>query len=324
MASSTAGGKRPPGEGSGGGAAVLARSGAWPARLDERRQQRPARRGGASPGFARPSHRPAPVGARERQRLRGRAPMTAETLAASPLPSARRRLDLSGAVMALFAAILALLIILPLAWLVVFAFSDRARNPTLGNFQLLFTDKAFLDPLLTTFTHRPLGQPDLLRRRRSHGLAGGAHRHAPGGVPIRIARRWPPSSRRPSSAPSPGSCSLRLTAVSSTSSIAAWSAPPADARLFDIYSLTGLIFVISCYTFPYVFVLVANALDRTPGDLEDASAMLRRHRPGARRGASPFPLAHAGAVGRRAGGLPAGHDAVRLAGDPGLPAGFTP
>jgi iron(III) transport system permease protein len=47
-----------------------------------------------------------------------------------------------------------------------------------------------------------------------------------------------------------------------------------DAVLFDIYTLWGLIFVISCYTFPYVFVLVANALDRVPGDLEDASAML--------------------------------------------------
>src|SRR4029078_7273081 len=29
-----------------------------------------------------------------------------------------------------------------------------------------------------------------------------------------------------------------------------------------------------CYTFPYVFVLVANALDRTPGELEDASSIL--------------------------------------------------
>jgi iron(III) transport system permease protein len=38
--------------------------------------------------------------------------------------------------------------------------------------------------------------------------------------------------------------------------------------------LPGLIFVISCYTFPYVFVLVANALDRIPGDLEDASSIL--------------------------------------------------
>ena len=45
-----------------------------------------------------------------------------------------------------------------------------------------------------------------------------------------------------------------------------------EEALFDIYSLTGLIFVISCYTFPYVFILVANALDRMPGELEDAVA----------------------------------------------------
>src|SRR5262245_35089842 len=78
--------------------------------------------------------------------------MTSQTLAASRLPSAHRRLDLSGGVLALFAGILTILIVLPLAWLVVFAFSDRARKPTLANFQLLFTDPAFLDPLLATFT----------------------------------------------------------------------------------------------------------------------------------------------------------------------------
>ena len=47
-----------------------------------------------------------------------------------------------------------------------------------------------------------------------------------------------------------------------------------DEHLFNIYSFPGLIFVIACYTFPYVFVLVANALDRMPGDLEDASSIL--------------------------------------------------
>src|SRR6185369_14055513 len=47
-----------------------------------------------------------------------------------------------------------------------------------------------------------------------------------------------------------------------------------DDVLFNIYSFPGLIFVIACYTFPYVFVLVANALDRTPGELEDASSIL--------------------------------------------------
>src|SRR5262249_15162188 len=47
-----------------------------------------------------------------------------------------------------------------------------------------------------------------------------------------------------------------------------------DEHLFNIYTFPGLIFVIACYTFPYVFVLVANALDRMPSDLEDASSVL--------------------------------------------------
>ena len=87
-------------------------------------------------------------------------------------------------------------------------------------------------------------------------------------------------------------------------------------HLFNIYTLTGLIFVISCYTFPYVFVLVANALDRIPGDLEDASSMLGGGTwTTARR--ITIPLALAGAARRRADRVPAGDDAVRLAGDPG-------
>src|SRR5204862_5840369 len=49
---------------------------------------------------------------------------------------------------------------------------------------------------------------------------------------------------------------------------------PADEALFEIYTMEGLIFAIACYTFPYVFILVANALDRMPGELEDASSML--------------------------------------------------
>ena len=42
----------------------------------------------------------------------------------------------------------------------------------------------------------------------------------------------------------------------------------------DIYSFEGLVFVMSLYSFPYVFTLVANALDRVPSDLEDASSIL--------------------------------------------------
>ena len=61
--------------------------------------------------------------------------MTVEALPAPAARASRARLDLSGAVMALFAAVLCLLVVLPIAWLVVFAFTDRARNVTLANFR---------------------------------------------------------------------------------------------------------------------------------------------------------------------------------------------
>jgi iron(III) transport system permease protein len=49
---------------------------------------------------------------------------------------------------------------------------------------------------------------------------------------------------------------------------------PRGIHIFNIYTVWGLIFVNVLYTFPYVFVLVANALERVPADLEDASAIL--------------------------------------------------
>jgi iron(III) transport system permease protein len=49
---------------------------------------------------------------------------------------------------------------------------------------------------------------------------------------------------------------------------------PYDPPLLNIYTFQGLVFAIACYTFPYVFTLVANGLDRVPSDLEDASAIL--------------------------------------------------
>src|SRR5437868_2830903 len=91
--------------------------------------------------------------------------------------------------------------------------------------------------------------------------------------------------------------------------------------LLNIYTLPGLIFVISCYTFPYVFVLVANTLDRIPGDLEDASSILGGSTwTTARRVTIPLAL-----PALLAGALVAFLQAMTLFGSPAilaLPAGF--
>jgi iron(III) transport system permease protein len=44
--------------------------------------------------------------------------------------------------------------------------------------------------------------------------------------------------------------------------------------LFNIYTFSGLVFVMTCYSFPFVFTLVANAFDKIPSDLEEASAII--------------------------------------------------
>ena len=95
----------------------------------------------------------------------------------------------------------------------------------------------------------------------------------------------------------------------------------AGEHLFNIYSMTGIIFVISCYTFPFVFVLLAPALDNMPGELEDASAILGgKAWTTARR--VTIPLALPALV---AGALIAFLQAMTLFGSPAilaLPAGF--
>ena len=102
--------------------------------------------------------------------------------------------DLIGPILLAFAAILCALIVLPLSWLVYYAFTDKAGAFTLGNFDRLVSDAAFLDPLLTTFAlatlsaliccvvAAPMGwlvaRTDMpLRAHRAH-LGDGVVRHA--------------------------------------------------------------------------------------------------------------------------------------------------
>src|SRR5437899_3285047 len=48
----------------------------------------------------------------------------------------------------------------------------------------------------------------------------------------------------------------------------------AEAPLVNVFSMPGLIFVVSIYPFPYVFIMIANTLELIASDLEDAASIL--------------------------------------------------
>ena len=197
------------------------------------------------------------------------------TIAIPATPASKPRkfgIDVSKPVLLVFAAILCVLIVMPLSWLVYYAFTDKNGAFTVANFYRLVSDADFLDPLLTTFAlatlsaliccavAAPMGwlvaRTDMPLRRTVRLLVTASFVTPPflGAIAWELL-----------AAPNSGLLNQLYREITGASP---------DSHLLNIYTFTGLVFVISCYTFPYVFVLVANTLDRTPGDLEDASAIL--------------------------------------------------
>src|SRR5438034_6272771 len=240
------------------------------------------------------------------------------TMTAS-IDATKAKIDWSRPVLYLAAIVLIVLIVLPLSWLAIYSLTDRDGHLTLRNFVTLFTDSDFLDPLFTTaiiatssaliccVVAAPIGwlvsRTDMPGRQFIRVLVTASFVTPPflGAVAWELL-----------AAPNSGLLNQLFRFVTGAE---------ADVHLFNIYSLTGIIFVISCYTFPFVFVLVANALDNMPGELEDASAILGgKAWTTARR--VTIPLALPALV---AGALIAFLQAMTLFGSPAilaLPAGF--
>jgi iron(III) transport system permease protein len=146
-------------------------------------------------------------------------------------------------VLGAFAVILVVLIVVPMAWLVIYAFTDKAGTPTLANIVRLFTDAAFLDPLLTTLTiattvavvccliAAPLGW---LVARTDMPLSGTVR------TLIMASFVTPPFL---------GAIAWELLAAPNSGLLnqayRSLTGAGADEHLFNIYSLGGLIFVIS-------------------------------------------------------------------------------
>ena len=242
------------------------------------------------------------------------------TIAIPAAPPPRKYgIDFTKPVLYGVAAILVVLIVLPLSWLFLYSFTDAKGSLTLMNFYRLFTESTFLEPLMTTFiiatssavicclVAAPMGWLVARTDLPYSGVVRALVTASFVTPPFLGAIAWEVLA-----APNSGLLNKIFRAVTGADQ---------DVHLFNIYSLGGIIFVISCYTFPYVFTLVANSLDRTPGELEDASSILGGGRwYTARRVTIPLVL-----PALLAGALVAFLQAMTLFGSPAilaLPAGF--
>jgi iron(III) transport system permease protein len=194
-------------------------------------------------------------------------PASADALAKAPL-----RIDLLRPAFWALAAVLAVLVVMPLAWLAYYSVLGKDGQLTLANFAALVNEATLRRPYvvaglmavgvgaLSCAVATPLAwlvaRTDLPGRRLVRAL-------------VMASFVTPPFL---------GAIAWELLAAPNSGLInVAWRAVTGAERpqaLVNIYSFGGLVFAISCYTFPYVFTLVANGLDRVPSDLEDASSIL--------------------------------------------------
>ncbi|MDB5860358.1 MAG: putative type Fe3+ transport system, permease component with duplicated domain, partial [Ramlibacter sp.] len=192
--------------------------------------------------------------------------------ASAPIAKPRIRLDLLKPAFYALAAVLVVLVVLPLAWLAWYSVADKNGNFTLGNFAALVNDATLRRPFVLAI---------------GMALAVGALSCAIATPLAWLVSRTDLPGRRLVrlvvlasfvTPPFLGAIAWELLAAPNSGLLnVAWrQLTGADpyAALFNIYSFGGLVFAIACYTFPYVFTLVANGLDRVPSDLEDASSIL--------------------------------------------------
>jgi iron(III) transport system permease protein len=185
-------------------------------------------------------------------------------------PSRRFHFDASRPVFVLLALLLAILVVFPLFLLLYYAFIDGEGRATLSNFATLVSDptvrRAFGIAILMA-----LGVGALATAVATPMAWLVTRTDVPGRGIIRalvLASFVTP--------PFLGAVAWEILAAPNSgilNDLYRW-ATGSDGALLNIYTFRGLVFAIACYTFPYVFTLVANALDRIPSDLEDASAIL--------------------------------------------------
>src|SRR6516162_5846738 len=157
----------------------------------------------------------------------------------------KHKIDLSRPILILFAALLCVLIILPISWLIYYSLVDRSGAFTVNNFRTLVSDPVFIDPLTTTLIlatsssvicclfAAPMGwlvaRTDIPLRRTIRALVTASFVTPPflGAIAWELL-----------AAPNSGLINQLYRAL---------TGGEPDEHLLNIYSLSGLIFVIACY-----------------------------------------------------------------------------
>jgi iron(III) transport system permease protein len=178
----------------------------------------------------------------------------------------RRGPDVSPVVWLTNAAILLVLVVAPLAVLV----AASVRTPGgmgLGNFLAAFGRPIYRGPIVNSFVYATaVGVISVLVGAPMAWLVG--RTDLPGKGLIRtftVAAFVTPSFLGATAwvilaGPNAGLVNVLYRAVTG-----------ADTHLVNIFSMPGLVFVTSLYTFPVVFILTGAALTATPADLEEAA-----------------------------------------------------
>src|SRR5467141_2035792 len=191
------------------------------------------------------------------------------TVTVRPLPSRLAGLDRSAPVWIIAAAALLLLMLLPLAWVGYLSVSGES-GLTLAHYARVFTDArlqkalwntvvlAFWSALLSLAIGAPMAwltaRTDLPGKRVIRGLVMASFVTPP----FLGAFAWVMLA-------GPNAGLLNKVYRELTGS---------DEPLMNIFTMPGLIFVVTLYSFPYVYIMIVNTLELIASDLEEAGAIL--------------------------------------------------
>jgi len=188
---------------------------------------------------------------------------------AGALPSRWEGLDRSAPVWALTAVALGFLILLPVGWLGYMSVSSEG-GVTLAHYVRVFSDprlqKALWNTVVLAFwtglASLVIGAPMAWLSARTDLPGKGAIRSL-----ILASFVTPPFL---------GAFAWVMLAGPNAGALNTLyrSLTGAEAPLVNIFTMPGLIFVVTLYTFPYVYIMIVNTLELIASDLEEAAAIL--------------------------------------------------